>query len=171
MPVDKRADIWAFGCVLFEMLTGRAAFSGGTISDTLVAIIQREPDWSALPPMSGVVEAPPATIAWTKDPRRRLRDIGDARLELDHSNGTAVSPADGAAASPHRTSRMMWPAVVARGVGRRWRQVWLVRDRNVAASREPARRRAVHTADRLPGGGTRCRHVTRRQICRISFRP
>ena len=47
--VDKRSDIWAFGCVLYEMLTGRLAFRGETISDTIVEILEREPDWSALP--------------------------------------------------------------------------------------------------------------------------
>ena len=48
-PVDKRTDIWAFGCVLYEMLTGRVAFAGDTISDTIAAILEREPEWSALP--------------------------------------------------------------------------------------------------------------------------
>ena len=47
--VDKRADIWAFGCVLYEMLTGRVAFAGETVSDTIGKILEREPDWSALP--------------------------------------------------------------------------------------------------------------------------
>ena len=49
-PVDKRGDIWAFGCVLYEMLTGRLAFPGDTVSDTIAKILEREPDWSALPP-------------------------------------------------------------------------------------------------------------------------
>ena len=48
-PVDKRADIWAFGCVLYEMLTGRSAFPGQTVSDVIAAILEREPDWSVLP--------------------------------------------------------------------------------------------------------------------------
>jgi eukaryotic-like serine/threonine-protein kinase len=81
--VDKRADIWGFGCVAYEMLTGRIAFPGDTVADTIAAILQREPDWSRVP------ESTPATIhrllrhCLHKDARRRLRDIGDARMELD----------------------------------------------------------------------------------------
>ena len=48
-PVDKRTDVWAFGCVLFEMLTGKRAFEGETVSDTLAAVLTKEPDWAALP--------------------------------------------------------------------------------------------------------------------------
>ncbi|HTM26721.1 MAG TPA: serine/threonine-protein kinase, partial [Vicinamibacterales bacterium] len=81
--VDKRSDIWAFGCVLYEMLTGRLAFPGDTISDTIARILEREPDWSALP------AATPARIrllllrCLAKDPKQRLRDIGDVRIEMD----------------------------------------------------------------------------------------
>jgi Tol biopolymer transport system component len=81
--VDKRADIWAFGCVLLEMLTARAAFTGATVTDILAAVIEREPDWHTLPP-----SIPPAIRqllrrCLEKDPQRRLRDLGDARLEID----------------------------------------------------------------------------------------
>ena len=81
--VDKRTDIWAFGCVLFEMLSGRRAFDGDTISDTLVSILERDPDWTALP------AATPASVrrllarCLRKDPRKRLHDIADALIELD----------------------------------------------------------------------------------------
>jgi serine/threonine protein kinase/Tol biopolymer transport system component len=82
-PVDKRTDIWAFGCVLYELLTGRVAFAGETMSDMLVAVLSLEPDWKSVP------ETTPAPLrrlvrrCLEKDPRRRLRDIGDARIELD----------------------------------------------------------------------------------------
>ncbi len=81
--VDKRADIWAFGCVLYEMLTGSRAFEGGEVSDTLAFVITKEPDWSALP--SGLPPAVPALLrrCLQKSARLRLRDIGDARLAID----------------------------------------------------------------------------------------
>jgi len=83
--VDKRTDIWAFGCVLYEMVTGRAAFALDTVTDTLAAIIQRDPDWTVLPAaMPGGVQRV-LSRCLEKDPKRRLRDIGDARFELDEA--------------------------------------------------------------------------------------
>jgi serine/threonine protein kinase/Tol biopolymer transport system component len=83
--VDKRSDIWAFGCVLYEMLTGCSAFPGSTVADMIAAILDREPDWRRLPDTtpSGIRRLLRRCLA--KDPRRRLRDIGDARLEIDDS--------------------------------------------------------------------------------------
>jgi serine/threonine-protein kinase len=84
-PADKRTDVWAFGCVLYEMLTGKRAFDGEDVSDTLAFVITKEPDWSTLPTNT------PASIRRVlqrcvqKDRKRRLRDIGDARLELDEA--------------------------------------------------------------------------------------
>lgn len=86
--VDKRTDIWAFGCVLFELLSGQRAFGADTPADIVAAILEREPAWDRLPP------ATPAPIrrllrrCLEKDPRRRLRDIGDARIDIDE----ALSP-------------------------------------------------------------------------------
>ena len=82
-PVDKRADIWAFGCVLYEALSGHQAFAAETVPDTLVAILGSEPQWHLLP------DGLPAAVrrllrrCLAKDLRRRLHDIGDARLELE----------------------------------------------------------------------------------------
>jgi serine/threonine-protein kinase len=87
--LDRRADIWAFGCVLYEMMTGRRTFQADTLSDTIAAILGREPDWNALP--AGL----PPNIrrvlqrSLEKDTVRRLRDIGDARIELEEeASGT-----------------------------------------------------------------------------------
>jgi eukaryotic-like serine/threonine-protein kinase len=91
-PVDRRADIWAFGCVLYEMLSGRRAFQGETITDTLAAIMRAEPEWSRLP------AATPARVrvllqrCLQKDPKQRLRDIGDARISLDEVLSGAPDP-------------------------------------------------------------------------------
>jgi serine/threonine-protein kinase len=83
LPVDKRTDIWGFGAVLYEMLTGRMAFGGATLSDTLARILERDPEYGSLP------DSTPSNVrrvllrCLQKDPRRRLRDIGDARIELE----------------------------------------------------------------------------------------
>ena len=81
--VDRRADIWAFGAVLYEMLTGRRAFEGETVSDSLAYVITKEPDWAALPASvpSGLSRLLARCL--TKDPRMRLRDIGEARVAID----------------------------------------------------------------------------------------
>ena len=81
--VDKRADIWAFGCVLFELLTQRRAFAGATLSDTLAAILEHEPDWAALPSTTPPRVREVLRRCLTKDVTRRARDIGDVALDLD----------------------------------------------------------------------------------------
>ncbi len=104
--MDRRTDIWAFGCVLFEMLAGQKAFEGETVSDLLAAIIRAEPDWNALP------DTTPASIqrlirrCLNKDPKQRLRDIGDARIAIEETltgvgAGPSVRPAGGIEPSAH----------------------------------------------------------------------
>jgi eukaryotic-like serine/threonine-protein kinase len=97
--VDRRADIWAFGVLLWEMLTGRRMFLGETVSDTLAAVLTRNPDLNALPPDT------PERVRWVvrrcleRDPRKRLRDIGEARVALIEPDPVSDAPATRAAAS------------------------------------------------------------------------
>ena len=92
-PVDRRADIWAFGCVLYEMLTSRMAFGGESVTDTLAAVIKEEPDWSRLPAGTPIRVRVLLQRCLQKDPKQRLRDIGDARISLDEVLAGAPDPA------------------------------------------------------------------------------
>ncbi len=102
-PLDKRTDVWSFGCVLYETLAGRRAFQADTLSDTLVALLEREPDWSALPATT------PATVrsliqrCLQKDKSRRLHDVADARIELE--DALAALPAS----APLAPATGRWP--------------------------------------------------------------
>jgi len=114
-PLDKRADIWAFGCVVYEMLAGRQAFQAETLTDTLAAVVNREPDWQALP------AATPAAIrvllrrCLEKDLHRRLREVWAARLELEEAlSASATASAGGAPARPAPAAA--WRRVIAGGL-------------------------------------------------------
>jgi serine/threonine protein kinase/Tol biopolymer transport system component len=86
-PVDKRTDIWAFGCILYELLTSRPAFPGTSTSDTLVAVLEREPDWTAIPSTTPSYLLRVVKRCLEKPLARRWRDIGDVRLELADGAG------------------------------------------------------------------------------------
>jgi Tol biopolymer transport system component len=110
--VDKRTDIWAFGCVLYELLTGKEAFRGETVSDTIATVLEREPDWQALPP------ATPAKIrdllrrCLQKDSQRRLHDIADARIEIEEA---VAAPAVAEPAAPAKGIRARWQGALQWG--------------------------------------------------------
>jgi Tol biopolymer transport system component len=105
--VDQRTDIWAFGCVLYEMLAGRRAFDGATTSDVIAAVLDREPDYDRLPPDTPALVRRLVKRCLEKDTRRRLRHIADARADLDAAPAPDVDAS--AATAPRR-----------RGVARFW---------------------------------------------------
>ncbi len=112
LAIDKRTDIWAFGCVLFELLSGAAPFSGATMTDTLAAVLEREPNWRALPP------ATPASVArllrrcLQRDLKSRLRDIGDVRSDLAADDPGDAGPAHTQSARWTRRSSLVVSAVL-----------------------------------------------------------
>ena len=126
-PVDNRADVWAFGCVLFEMLTGRRAFAGATVTETLAAVLERQPEWQALP------RSIPAAIrrllhrCLEKEPKNWLHAIADARLEIEDA------PRETTVASWHAPRPAVWLAVVA-GCAASLGLGWLLGARSVPAT-------------------------------------
>jgi len=116
--VDKRADIWAFGVVLFEMLAGHSCFTGETITDLLAAVVRAEPGWAKLPPGTPPRVRDLLHRCLPKDRKRRLHDIADARLELEEAlvPGTSIAPGTEAVHAPGRRS----------GVAHLERSVWLL---------------------------------------------
>ncbi|MCB9847872.1 MAG: protein kinase [Phycisphaeraceae bacterium] len=118
--VDRRTDIWSFGCVLFECLTGERLFGGETSTDSLAAILEREPRWAALPERTPPRVRELLRACLEKDPRNRLRDIGDARLTLEKAlagqewSSTHIAAYTGAGAPRKRS---LWPALLTGVVG------------------------------------------------------
>ncbi len=115
--VDKRADIWAFGCVLYEMLTGKTAFAADTVSDTLVGVLSGEVDWNALPRETPASVRALIERCLTRDVRRRLRDIGEARVALEDAIAGKTGALDTTTTAPDAAGTSSWtrwavPAVV-----------------------------------------------------------
>ena len=111
-PTDRRSDVWAFGCLLFEMLSGTRAFSGEHIADTLAAVLHGQPDWQALPR-----DTPPALArllhrCLERDSKQRLRDIGDAPLEIQDLLASPAEPSI-ASAQPRPLARRVAPLAAA----------------------------------------------------------
>ncbi len=111
--VDKRTDVWAFGCVLYEMLTGLQVFGGDTITDIVAAVVKNEPEWTALP-----ADTPPAIRrllkrCLAKDARERLHDIGDARLDIAEAQSEPTQAPVVASPMSHTRSSRAWPIAAA----------------------------------------------------------
>ena len=149
LPVDKRTDIWAFGCLLFEMLTGRRAFDGETVSETIVAVLEREPDWAALPKATPHAVRRLLRRCLEKDPHRRLHDIADARIEIDDALQLREETRD--APSPRVRNQFVkltfLVALAAGGVALGW---WLRK----AVVNDPYSPRLTRSAWPLPGART-----------------
>jgi len=117
--VDRRTDIWAFGCVLFEMLTGKRAFEGETVSDTLAAVIRAEPEWSLLPTNTPQRIRNLLLRCLKKDPKQRLQSIGEARITIDDeisgvAQDSSAFPASAAQIPARAWQRAMpWAALAA----------------------------------------------------------
>src|SRR4029453_7160943 len=118
-PVDRRTDIWAFGCVMFEMLTGGLPFAGKPRSDIVAGIPEKEPDWAPLPPATPAAVRRLLRRCLEKDYRRRIRDIGDVKLELEDI-ASAETPSDrgssrAAVPAPSRNRAWLRSAAFAAG--------------------------------------------------------
>jgi dipeptidyl aminopeptidase/acylaminoacyl peptidase len=146
--VDKRTDIWAFGVVLFEMLTGRQLYRGDSVQDVLAAVIKDSPDLGLLPSAT-----PPALRAilarcLERDPRRRLRDIGEARIQLESPaalDAGAAAPAF--SPPPARRASPLWAASLAAALAVGAGAGWVLKQ--PPAIELPVRRVEIQTPDRL----------------------
>ncbi|MHC4700569.1 MAG: protein kinase domain-containing protein [Planctomycetota bacterium] len=148
-PTDKRSDIWSFGCVIYEMLTGRIPFEGDTVSDTLANVLQTEPDWQTLP------QSTPANIqvllrrCLEKEPHKRLRDIGDAAIEISEtlsppSTAPPTSALSLAISRPAGLRRLMVWAIVCLLVGSIASSLVTWNLKRPAPSSQPTKRFAIH---------------------------
>jgi Tol biopolymer transport system component len=109
-PVDKRADIWAFGVLLYEMLSGRQLFAGDTVSDVLASVLRQEIDWKALPPSAPAELRQLVARCLERNPKSRLHDIADARIVLE---GALTNDTEGAIAPHVPAGVASWPARIA----------------------------------------------------------
>ena len=111
-PVDRRADIWAFGVVVYEMLTASPMFSGETASETMAHVMMKEPDWNALPANTPSQLRNILRRCLTKDPRNRIRDIGDVRIAIEETIANPEPEASGAVGSAPDRSPGSWRRII-----------------------------------------------------------
>ncbi len=124
-PVDHRADVWAFGCIAYELLSGRRAFAGETVSDTIAAVIAQDADWSALPADVPANVRRMMQRCLQKDPHRRLHDIGDARLEIEDALGGAPAEVTTPAIARRRRPSWIVVALIAAVIGASATALWM----------------------------------------------
>lgn len=167
--VDKRSDIWAFGCVLFEMVTGKQSFSGETLTDILASVVRAEPDWGSLP--EGTPEAVSRLLrrCLNKDQKQRLRDIGEARIAIEDLQADKSEPiverGTPQEGRPRRTT-VFWIACVALAFLVGAFAVWLLRP---VSSEIPLRKLELQIAGlELSGSQSYCIAPNGRQIAYIS---
>jgi len=153
-PVDKRSDIFSFGCVLYEMLTGACPFPGETVTDSLGAILHGEPDWSLLPPSTSRRVREVLSNCLVKDRKNRLHDIGDARLELQRAMREPRDQADGVVTQGSRwRSAGVFAAVSVLAIAAVV-SAWLLRTRPDAAGAASGRGQVVRATLEIPKGMT-----------------
>jgi eukaryotic-like serine/threonine-protein kinase len=112
-PVDGRTDIFALGCILYEMLSGRRAFGGDNVSETLSRVLQREPEWTLLPSSVPASVQRVVRLCLEKDPRRRRQAAGDVRIDLEHALSESVDTAPVVIRRRSRLPRLLWIASAA----------------------------------------------------------
>lgn len=153
--VDRRSDIWAFGVILFEMLTGHRLFEGKTATDTLAAILRQEPDWETIPDDASPLLVQICRRCLEKDPSNRLRDIGEVRVALDGSTSSVIGlsvvegPALSSTSVPAQPSRLPWlvATLLAAALA-----VVSVLGFTGALGPDPAPQPLVHTSVSMPEG-------------------
>ncbi len=145
-PADKRSDVWGFGCVLFEMLTGRHVFEGDTTTEVLSGVLKSEPNWQLLPADTPQGLRRLLRRCLQKDRRLRLHDIADARIDIDELQQEPRTHLDGIPGAPRPNARFVWFAATAiliiAGVGA---SLWLLR----APPSSPERRLEITTPPTL----------------------
>jgi Tol biopolymer transport system component len=155
--VDKRADIWAFGALLYEMLTGRQAFAGDTVTDTLASVLKIEPEWNALPPETPAVVRRLLGRCLTKRPKQRLRDIGEARIRIEEAiTSPDVEPAaEAAKPAVARPKPVAWLPWIVTAVALALAAFFAVRGIATAPERAAPRRLMIPVPDSTVFGDER----------------
>src|SRR5262245_28813301 len=147
--VDRRVDLWALGCVLYEMLTAARAFDGETVTDLLSAVVSKEPDWSRLPPATSPAVERLLRRCLRKDLRARLQSAGDARVELDEALAAPGDPTPSASAASTGHRWLSALAFTAAGMVIGSAAIALLRPRTPPAADPPAMRYSIQLPSSL----------------------